>query len=237
MTWSSSSPRGVRRDHDGSHPTPVRWAPDELALDTSGLLAALQRTPVEARPAPPEAISAIGAVPSPDEVERALEDAFARGYEEGRQAGEIAEAARLRHAVQAANDVMVALQEESERRLGNIEANLSALAVAVARHVIGREIAADPSSVGDVVRNALAEFPVDQPLTVRVSASDLAAIQAALAVVGDGPGRVARADVQWIADPRIAPGGCLVEGRDRIIDGRVDTALERLYRRLTYTGA
>ena len=25
-------------------------------------------------------------------------------------------------------------------------------------------------------------------------------------------------------------GGCLVEGRERIIDGRVDTSLERAYR-------
>jgi hypothetical protein len=29
----------------------------------------------------------------------------------------------------------------------------------------------------------------------------------------------------------------VVEGRERIIDGRVDAALERVYRRLTYTGA
>ena len=41
----------------------------------------------------------------------------------------------------------------------------------------------------------------------------------------------------WIADARIAPGGAMVEGRERIVDARVDSALERIYRRLTYTGA
>jgi hypothetical protein len=29
----------------------------------------------------------------------------------------------------------------------------------------------------------------------------------------------------------------VVEGRERIVDGRVDTALERVYRRLTYNNA
>jgi flagellar biosynthesis/type III secretory pathway protein FliH len=28
-------------------------------------------------------------------------------------------------------------------------------------------------------------------------------------------------------------GGCVIEGRDRIVDGRVDTALERIYRGLS----
>jgi flagellar biosynthesis/type III secretory pathway protein FliH len=40
-----------------------------------------------------------------------------------------------------------------------------------------------------------------------------------------------------MADSRIQPGGCVVEGRERIIDGRVDTALERLYRQLSGNNA
>ena len=39
-------------------------------------------------------------------------------------------------------------------------------------------------------------------------------------------------EASWLADPRVARGGCLVEGRDRIVDGRVDTALERAYHRM-----
>ncbi len=62
-------------------------------------------------------------------------------------------------------------------------------------------------------------------------------INAAFHALGETSPLAARKDVQWLPDPRIAAGGCLIEGRDRIVDGRVDTALERLYRRLTYTGA
>lgn len=229
MTWSSSHPRGVRRADGATSPAPVSWSPDELALDTSGLHAALAN---EREPAPEIVHHGVDAL----EMARALEEAFARGYEEGRQAGELAEAARLHTAVQATSDALSALQREGERWLGNAEANIAALAIAVARHVIGQQIAEDKSSLGEMVRGALAEFPVDQPLVVRVNPSDLRAITAALTVGGDTPvGQ--RAELQWMADARIAAGGCLIEGRDRIVDGRVDTALERLYRRLTYTGA
>jgi flagellar biosynthesis/type III secretory pathway protein FliH len=41
----------------------------------------------------------------------------------------------------------------------------------------------------------------------------------------------------WIADAQVKSGGCVVEGRDRIVDGRVDTALERVYRRLAHQNA
>jgi flagellar biosynthesis/type III secretory pathway protein FliH len=44
-------------------------------------------------------------------------------------------------------------------------------------------------------------------------------------------------DASWLADPRVSRGGCLIEGRDRIVDGRVDTALERAYRRMAQIDA
>lgn len=229
MTWSPSAPRGVPRDDDSPAPPPVSWAPDELALDTSGLHAAFPND---------EHASNETHEPSADPMEmaRALEESFARGYEEGRLAGELAESARLRSAVVATNDALNSLHQESSRWIGNLEENIAALAIAVARQIIGKEIAADKSSLGDMVRMALAEFPLDQPVVVRVNPSDLRAISESLAAEDAVPGS-ARAETQWVSDARIAPGGCLVEGRDRIIDGRVDTALERLYRRLTYTGA
>ena len=44
-------------------------------------------------------------------------------------------------------------------------------------------------------------------------------------------------DTTWVADPRVSRGGCLIEGRDRIVDGRVDAALERAYRRMAQVDA
>jgi flagellar biosynthesis/type III secretory pathway protein FliH len=123
------------------------------------------------------------------------------------------------------------------RWTGTIEENICALAVAVARQVVGRELTTDASWVLDLVKRALLEFPIDQPVRIRVNPQDLAALEANGAAAEGLQGIVQGRDARWVADARLAPGGCVVEGRERIVDGRVDTALERIYRRLTYTHA
>lgn len=167
--------------------------------------------------------------------EREMRDAWQAGFDEGRHEGEVAEQARLRAALAAAEESIEALRAGEERWQGQIEENICALAVSIARHVIDREVADNPDILERLVRRALAEFPIDQPVRVRVNPTDLQVIQghggqAALDTLTGTPPR----EAHWIPDARIAPGGCVVEGRDRIIDGRIDTALERIYRRLTY---
>ena len=168
----------------------------------------------------------------------AEEAAYQRGFEEGRQEGEAGEAARLRTAVGATEGALDELRAGELRWTGTIEENICALSIAVARHVIGRELEADSGLIAALVGSALEEFQVDQPMRIRVNPSDLTALRSVGAdggdsLVGIGGGRA----IRWHADAAIVPGGCIVEGRERIIDGRVDTALERIYRRLTYTHA
>lgn len=170
------------------------------------------------------------------ERERLAADAYARGFEEGRLTGEMAEGVRLRTAVQATEEALREFHEGERRWHGAIEENLCALAVAIARHVVGREVQQEPGLIQDLVRRSLTEFPIDQQLTIRVNPQDLATITGRSVAGGEGPVSANR-DLRWVADPRIAPGGCVVEGRDRIVDGRVDTALERIWRRLTYSNA
>ncbi|MBI2795783.1 MAG: hypothetical protein HYX65_03655 [Gemmatimonadetes bacterium] len=171
--------------------------------------------------------------PEPDARERA----YASGFEAGRVEGERAEQARLRLALQAAVDAVEALRANEAQWTGAIEENIAALSGAIARHLVDREIKADDTSVARLVRRALDAFPIDQPVRIRVHPSDLATIStqpdAGECALAGAPTR----EAHWLGDPRIAPGGCLVEGRDRIVDGRVETALERVYRRLTYQDA
>jgi flagellar assembly protein FliH len=196
------------------------WSPDDLGRPAAP--AAPQRDPAA------EALAA---------RERELSEAYSLGFEEGRHEGELGEAARLRSALEAARDALDVMRANEERWTGTIEENIAALAVAVARHIVDRELASDAEIVTRIVRRALGEFPVDQPVRIRVNPNDLAIIEAhgendSAAVMGSS-----KRDAHWIGDPRIASGGCVVEGRDRIIDGRVDTALERAYRRIAYTDA
>jgi flagellar assembly protein FliH len=109
-----------------------------------------------------------------------------------------------------------------------LEENIATLAVIVARHIVQREVSLDADVVADLVRRSLTEFPIDQTVRIRVNPMDLAL----LTMNGDKAPITGKHDVSWLADNRIARGGCLIEGRDRIVDGRVDTALERAYRRM-----
>lgn len=161
------------------------------------------------------------------------------GYRDGAaEAGAAAHAALhpLRESLEAA---LASLREHEQRFLGNLQENTVAVALAVARVIVDREVNADIAIVEELVRRALAEFPLDQPVRVRVHPEDLA-------LLTDGPGTQPgaaahpverwdpRRELSWLPDPLVARGGAVLEGRERIVDGRVDTGLERVFRRLCH---
>jgi flagellar biosynthesis/type III secretory pathway protein FliH len=211
---SSARPFIIRGGTTGSQGR--SWRPDSLAGAKSA--------PLEVRDPAAEAAAA---------HDKEVSDAYSLGFEEGRREGELAEQARFTHSLHAVTDALDVIRSGEERWNGALEENIGALSCAIARHIVDREIAADPDLVSRLVKRAIAEFRVDQPVRVRVNPNDLSIIEAHEEIVEPGTGEPAR-DVYWIGDPRIQTGGCVVEGRERIVDGRVDTALERAYRRIAY---
>lgn len=168
------------------------------------------------------------------EQDRLIAEAYESGFVAGQLASANAAETQMRTVVDAVRAAAKQLVASEEAALGSLEDNLAALAVSVARQVIGREVRTSPEIIVDLVRLALTEFPIDQPLRIRINPLDLSTLSAA---TGNASIRVAPdREVTWIADARIIPGGCMVEGRQRIIDGRIDTALERAYRSLTQAG-
>lgn len=152
-------------------------------------------------------------------------DAYARGRADGERAARTTIEQSLHAALGMLTEAAQSVRMHESRWVSNIEENIAAIAVSVARHIVQREISADPSFVATLVNNALAQYPVDQEITIRVSPEDLAICRAVIDADNNG----ART-LRWIGDASIERGGCLTEGRERIIDGRVDTALERAYR-------
>lgn len=162
--------------------------------------------------------------------DRGFAEGFAAGIEEGRKR----ESQRIARAVSIAESVAAAVRASEQRWLGALEENVCALAVAVARHVVGRELRSDAQTIAELVRRAIADFPVDEPLRVRIHPQDLSTLSAVSPLDGE-PVAVARGrDLRWVADPEIRPGGFIVEGREKIVDGRIDIALERIYRSLIH---
>lgn len=167
-----------------------------------------------------------------------IDAAYRRGLSEGREQGEAAEQARLRGAMTAAERALDDVRAGEARWLSNLEENIAALATAVAQQIVSREIATTNDVVLGMVTRAVQEFGLDQSLSIRVNPGDLESLQSAERDATETMTSItAGREVRWVSDARIEPGGCVVEGRERIVDGRVDTGLERLYRRLTYTNA
>jgi flagellar biosynthesis/type III secretory pathway protein FliH len=171
------------------------------------------------------------------EIEQRVEMAQAAGYDAGRLDGERTEATRLHNAVLAMEAALDTIRASEAKWQESVNENIAALALTVARHIVGRELNSDAAAVADLVKRALAEFPIDQPMRVRVNPHDLSLLSQPTPSGGAPVSIAPNRDVRWLADSRIHPGGCVVEGRERIVDGRIDTALERLYRKLTDSDA
>lgn len=155
--------------------------------------------------------------------------AYNRGYETGKAAA-MEEASRT---VKRAAGLLVSTAEALDAaRLGvvrELEDSVYLLSLAVARHLILREVSADPSVVRDLVQRGLDSFPVGSHVEIHLHPEDLTALRGQFELPGSD-GRAA--EIQWIADQSVERGGCTLETPHRVVDGRVDLALADLYHRM-----
>jgi flagellar assembly protein FliH len=165
---------------------------------------------------------------SPHELARIEAAAYARGRADGDKLARSEALPNLLSAANALEDALEIVQLHQARWMTNVEENIAVVAVVAARHIIAREVEADASIVSGLVQRALAQFPLEQATTVRLNPDDAKTCEENV----PGANEKRTGEIRWTADPVIQRGGALVEGRERIIDGRVDTALERVYRKL-----
>ena len=163
---------------------------------------------------------------------RAVEEAHERGRREGEEEARALLLEEIAMAGRALNECITFIQENSACWLSNLEENVAALAVMVARHVVQRQIEADETLVSELSLRAMEQYPADEEITVRMNPKDLATCRPVLDEMIRSGELGATRSLRWMADAGIARGGCLTEGRERIVDGRIDTALERAYRML-----
>ena len=165
--------------------------------------------------------------------EQELETAYRRGRAEGEEAAHGRARREVANAVAATRSVLLEVQEAQEAWSRVLEENLVALAAGIARRILERELEGDLDAFRGLVQQAVTAFPPAQAVKVRLHPADLAMLaEAGDGVVPDDETTAGR-EARWIADEDVIPGGCIVEGPDRIVDGRVDEALERIYWGLT----
>ena len=211
MTWSWNDP-GVDVFEPGREEgRSMNWTWQDLASETDrGTSNSLSPEVLEAQRA------------------RELEEVYEQGFSEGLSAGRRQTMKELQPNLQASVNVVAEVEDFKTALLEQMEENLTALALAVARQLMEREVRTEPEVVANLVRKALSHFPLDQKLRIRLHPADLSGISREQSG-GQAPVAGGR-EVRWIPDEAIARGGCMVEGPERIVDGRVEAALERIYR-------
>ncbi|MFZ5623219.1 MAG: FliH/SctL family protein [Gemmatimonadota bacterium] len=196
--------------------SPDAWTPVALS---ARLLPDLRR------PAPGEC----EAGPETGEPEEPLpdprEEVYAQGYADGVAAGAAQARDELRPVVRALQDLMASFADQRAAILGDLERNVHAVAMGVARKILQREIAADPGAIVEMVRDALELVPMDQPLEIRLHPADHDVVRDALASYV--PDRAM--PVQWRPDATLDRGDFVLATPPRLVDGRADVALRTIY--------
>ncbi len=165
-----------------------------------------------------------------DEAQRA---GFEAGYEKGLARAEAEISAVIHHHnamrdrfVQAAAALQAAGDDLARRdavALEAIEADVIELALAIATEVIGRELTVTTQPVRDALTRALRLVPERGTPVARVHPDDA---EVAREVLRDDHRWAGTLDV--IADPRIEPGGCVLDVGDCRIDPQLTPAIARL---------
>ncbi len=182
-------------------PPPVR------AVPRTGPVAVAEAAP-EADPQGPQA--RFGA------IER---DAFAKGYAAGERAGAEAGSTRAEAMLRRLAQTIEELGTLRTSMVHQTERQMVQLAVAVARRVVGREIALDADLVVAMARVALDRLGEGTPAVVRLHPEDLEAT---------GQTGWAGPHVTIVADAAVSRGGCLVESEFGFIDASVDAQFDQI---------
>jgi len=178
--------------------------------------------------APDPAAQAQRQQPDPAEQEShlaALErDAFAKGYAQGERAGVEAGNRRGDAMVRRLGETLEELASLRQTFLQQSERQLVQLALAVARRIVRREIAADEELLMALARVALDKLGEAGQATIRLHPEDFARAAAR------GADRWEAAHVTVVADAAVSRGGCLVESPFGFVDASIDAQFQELAR-------
>jgi flagellar assembly protein FliH len=155
-------------------------------------------------------------------------EAHQKGFEEGRAAGEVAGRKSLGGEVEAMQTKLArAIEELTGLRLRyrrEAEQDVVALALAVARRILHRELTVAPEALLGLVKAALERIEAREVHQVRVARSDTHMVRQFFEQIG-APQRI-----EVTTDPSLAAGSILIESSRGTLDASVDTQLAEIER-------
>lgn len=156
--------------------------------------------------------------------DQAYREGFAQGRKDGVAAGEIAARERALRLEQLLGGLARPLEDADEQVLEELMMTV----MAVARHIIRREIKTDPGQVVAVIQKALQELPAaSRHVKVYLHPDDIALVREVLAGSSEG-------EVSWSLheDALVSPGGCRIETDTSEVDATVERRLAQIAAKL-----
>ncbi|HLF96939.1 MAG TPA: flagellar assembly protein FliH [Methylococcaceae bacterium] len=157
-------------------------------------------------------------------LEEGRKQGFDQGREEGMAAAREEQAALARARLERLDALLRALSEPLAQLDETIEQELVALAMAVARQLVRREIRVNPGQIVAVVRDAVSALPSNaRQIALHVHPDDAPLLREAFALDDDSA-------PLWrlVEDPLISPGGCRVLTEQSSIDATVEKRLAQV---------
>ncbi|MGN1055213.1 MAG: FliH/SctL family protein [Comamonas sp.] len=195
---------------------------------------ALEPEVVEAEPVEVQDLEPAAPSFSEEEVQQMVEQARQQAYEQGVQQGEQKASqewqARMadyqnnigREVAQRLNEVLHHAQTAVQGLQQQMAPDLLQLAVDIARQVVRQELRCNPQALQPVVSEALDMLGADtKPALVRLNPDDFKQLEAHLRASLPNP------KVEWLADPTVPLGGCLVESQGAQVDGSIERRWQR----------
>jgi flagellar assembly protein FliH len=165
------------------------------------------------------------------DAQREIEARIAAAYQQGLQAGEAAAAqgakARLGPVLAGLSTILADLTGMRKRVRGEAEEATVALALAIARRVLHREIASDPEAILGLVKAAFQKCDARETHRLRLSPDGAQIIRQQLARLNLPPA------LEVIADGSLPQGSAIFETSRGDLDASVDTQLAEIEYGLT----
>ncbi len=154
-----------------------------------------------------------------EKLEAIHKQAHQEGFEQGHKEGLAAAQKEITAQLQRLKQILNALAEPLQAADDQVEQELIALAMAVARQIIRREIEQDPEQIIVVVREAMAELPSSaRNIRIHLHPDDAALVRETLSTEEDDT-----APWKIVEDMVLTRGGCRVESDT----SRIDASLEK----------
>ncbi len=186
--------------------------------------------PVPDKGSPSPAVAVMPAGPSPEELEKLEQDAYDRGFAEGRQQTEESFAGIFRtfsETVDALNGLRGRIVRESRDDILN-------LAMMVAKQIIHREVAQDRTILARFVAEAVKGITEQEDIVICLNPEDCRIVSDNRHLYLEG---IAEQQVTIKPDESVPVGGCIVDTPTGMVDARLETQLAEIYRNLMMEGA